>query len=130
MNRTIQLFIMLSLFIASIACAERDTTAPRVIETFPLNGSTDVDPSLNEISVTFNEQMTDGNWSWAYTKKEDFPRTKGQAYYTENYTKNNIPVILEPNKEYIIWVNSEKFKNFKDKSGNSALPFRFTFKTR
>ncbi len=130
MSRIIQVFIVLSLFIASITYAESDIKAPRVIETFPLNGSTDIDPSLSEISVTFNEQMMDGNWSWAYTNKNEFPRIKGQPYYTRNNTKNNLPVILEANKEYIIWINSKKFKNFKDKAGNPALPFKFTFKTR
>lgn len=130
MNRIVRLFFVLSLSIASIACAEKDTKAPRVIETHPMNESTDVDPSLSEISVTFNEPMMDGNWSWAYTEKNEFPKIKGQPYYSENYTKNNLPVILEPGKQYIIWINSEKFKNFKDKAGNPALPFKFTFKTR
>jgi len=130
MKRIILLFLVLSLPIASIAYAEKDTKAPRVIETFPLNGSADVDPSLSEISVTFNEQMMDGNWSWAYTNKNEFPNIKGQPYYTGNNTKNNLPVILGPNKEYVIWINSEKFKNFKDIAGNPALPFKFTFKTR
>ena len=130
MNRIMRLYFVLALSIVSVAYAENDTKAPRVIETYPINGSTDVDPSLNEISVTFNEQMMDGNWSWAYTEKNEFPTVKGQPYYTDNYTKNNLPVILEPNKEYTIWINSEKFKNFKDKAGNPALPFKFTFKTR
>jgi len=53
--------------------------------------------------------MMDGNWSWAYTNKNEFPKIKGQPYYTGNNTKNNLPVILEPNKEYIIWINSEKY---------------------
>ena len=130
MNRIIQIFFVLSLFIAALACGEKDTQAPRIVETFPVNGSTDVDPSLNEISATFNEPMMDGNGSWAYTNKNEFPRIKGQPYYTKSYTKNNLPVILEANKEYIIWINSEKFKNFKDKAGNPALPFKLTFKTR
>jgi hypothetical protein len=107
-----------------------DTQPPRVVETFPLNGSRDVDPAITEISVTFNEEMMDGSWAWAYTRKEDFPRAKGQTYYTENNTKIVLPVILEPDKEYEIWINSEKHRGFKDKSGNSAVPFVFKFKTK
>jgi len=41
-----------------------------------------------------------------------------------------LPVKLEPNKEYVIWINTSNLKNFKDKSGNPALPFKFTFKTK
>ena len=122
--------LMMVLTIISVGCSEKDTKAPRVVDTFPPNGNQGVDPSINEISVTFNEEMMDQNWSWAYTNKNEFPEMKGQPYYTENYIKNVLPVILEPNKEYIIWLNSEKFRNFKDKSGNPLVPFKFTFKTK
>lgn len=113
-----------------MACAEKDTMPPRVVHTFPVNGSQEVDPSITEISVTFDKEMMDGNWSWAYTEKNEFPQITGQAYYRDNNTKNVLPVKLEPNKEYVIWINSAKHKNFKDTSGNSAFPFKFTFKTR
>lgn len=113
-----------------ISCTETDSDAPNVIETFPVSGSTDVDPSISEISVTFDEAMTDGNWSWAYTNKNQFPEMNGQAYYESGLTKNILPVKLESNKEYEIWINSEKFKNFKDQAGNSSIPFRLVFKTK
>ena len=118
------------LVIFGIACAQEGSKPPRVVSTFPENGSTDVDPSIKEISVTFNEEMTDGNWSWVYEDKDSFPQIIGQAYYTDNNTKNILPVKLEPDKEYVIWVNSENYKHFKNKEGIPAFPFRFTFKTR
>lgn len=113
-----------------VGCGEKDNVAPEVVSTFPPNGSQNVDPSVKEIWVVFNEPMRDQNWSWAYTKKEEFPQMDGQPYYTDDYTKNVLPVTLEPNKEYVIWLNSAKFKNFKDKSGNPLVPVRFTFKTK
>jgi hypothetical protein len=125
------LFVLLLVLISfGAACAEKDTKPPRVVSTSPTNGSQGVDPSTKEISVTFDEEMIDGNWSWAYTEKNEFPQMTGQAYYTENNTKNVLPVKLEPNKEYVIWINSAKHKNFKDKNGNSAIPFKFTFRTK
>ena len=130
MNRTAGIIIVLMMINLVVACDEKDTRAPRVVSTVPENGSSDVDPSLGEISVTFDEEMTDGNWSWAYDDKSKFPQTLGQAYFDDNNKKNSSPVKLEPNKEYVIWINSAKFKNFKDKSGNSAYPFKFTFKTK
>ena len=41
--------------------AEKDTKPPRVVSTVPENGSQDVDAALNETSVTFDEEMIDGN---------------------------------------------------------------------
>ncbi len=67
--------------------------------------------------------MLDKTWSWCYKDKDKFPQTTGQPYYTENSTKNVLPVRLVPNKEYIIWINTESFKNFKDKAGNPAEPY-------
>ncbi|MGK7873750.1 MAG: Ig-like domain-containing protein [Xenococcaceae cyanobacterium] len=129
MFRKTLLVLTLVLMTFGVACAKKDTTPPRVVKTFPQNESQEVDPSLEEIAVVFNEEMMDQNWSWAYEDKNKFPQITGQAYYTENNTKNILPVKLEPNKEYVIWINTSQFKNFKDKSGNSAVPFKFTFKT-
>jgi outer membrane lipoprotein-sorting protein len=118
------------LLIVGIACAQEDSKPPRVVSTVPENGSQDVDPSIKEISVTFNEEMTDGNWSWVYEDQGTFPQIIGQAYYSDNNTKNILPVKLEPNKAYVIWINSADYKNFKNKKGIPAVPFKFTFKTK
>ena len=88
------------------------------------------DPTLTEISVTFNKPMRDGNWSWVYENKNSFPRIVGQPHFTNSGKTNIVPVKLEPDKEYVIWINSARFKNFKDRNGTSAIPFRFTFTTR
>ncbi len=53
----------------------------------------------------------------------------GEPFYTENNAKNILPVRLEPDTEYLIWVNLDKFNNFKDKSGNPVKPYKFVFKT-
>lgn len=130
MNRQCFLVTIIAMVLSSVSCAETDSVQPSVVKTFPTTGSTDVDPTLSEISVVFSEPMTDGNWSWAYTNKDKFPEMTGQPYYMPGLTKNILPVKLEPNREYEIWINSEKFNNFKDQAGNSATPFRFVFKTK
>ena len=130
MNRTYFFVIIFTFTFTLVSCTKSDSTPPTVIDTFPVTGSTDVDPTLKEISVTFSEPMMDGSWSWAYTKKELFPEMSGQPYYKPGLTKNVLPVKLEPNKEYEIWINSQKFKNFKDQAGNAATPFRLVFKTK
>jgi hypothetical protein len=130
MKRLYSIFIIAVIIILGASCTEIDTKAPNVVETFPVSGSTDVDPSLSEITVTFDEAMKDGNWSWAYADKNKFPEMTGQPYYRPGHKINVLPVKLEANKEYEIWINSEKFKNFKDQSGNPATPFRLIFRTK
>ena len=130
MKRPCYFFLIVVTASIGASCTETDSKAPNVIATFPISGSTDVDPSTSEISVTFDEPMKDGNWSWAYTKKNQFPKMNGQPYYMPGLTKNILPVKLESNKEYEIWINSEKHRNFKDQAGNSAIPFRLVFKTK
>jgi hypothetical protein len=61
-----------------VGCGEKDTQPPRVVSTIPVNESADVDSSITEISVKFNEEMMDGNWSWAYDNKSEFPQIVGQ----------------------------------------------------
>jgi hypothetical protein len=107
-----------------------DHVPPKVILTYPRNGMQDVDPSIKEISVTFDERMMDKSCSWCYEERDTFPQVVGQPYYTENNTVNVLPVQLEPNKEYVIWINTVRFTNFRDEAGNPAVPYRFTFKTR
>ncbi len=111
------------------AYSAQDVTAPHVISTSPENGARDVDPKLTHISVTFSEPMMDKGWSWCYADKSKFPQVIGKPQYKDNFTTNEITVKLEPDKEYEIWINTSKKKNFKDRAGNPATPYRLTFKT-
>lgn len=108
----------------------RNMAAPRIVETEPKNGARGVNPELTEISVVFNKEMMDKNWSWCYEDKDSFPRITGEPYYTDNSTRCVLPVKLKPHRKYVIWINPENFKNFKDKDGNPAARYRFTFRTK
>ncbi len=130
MKKIYHLVMVVIITTICVSCSEADTKAPNIIATFPVTGSTDVDPSISKISVTFDEPMTDGNWSWAYSNKQQFPHMMGQPYYMPGLTENILPVKLEPNRTYEVWINSEKFKNFKDQAGNPSVPFRLVFKTK
>ena len=106
-----------------------DDVPPSVVRTTPVNGDIDVDPGVSELSVTFSEEMQDGNWSWVSESETSFPQMTGQPRYVDNRTRNVLPVRLEPDKEYIVWINGAKFSNFRDKAGNPVIPFKLTFKT-
>ncbi|NOZ10132.1 MAG: Ig-like domain-containing protein [Gammaproteobacteria bacterium] len=131
MDQNRSIIVILALVVTLVAgCEKPDTSAPWVVTTSPQNGSQNVSTSVGQISVTFNEEMMDQSWSWAYMNKRTFPTINGQIHYTDNNTKNILPVHLESDKSYVVWINTQNLKKFKDKSGNPAVPFRLEFKTK
>ncbi len=121
--------LILAVCLFSSGC-NKDNVPPKVISSFPESGAQNVDPDLKEIWVIFNEPMTDKSWSWSYLDKSKFPEKTGEPKYTEDNTKCILPVQLKPDQEYDIWVNTEKFRNFKDKAGNPSVSFELKFKTK
>jgi RNA polymerase sigma-70 factor (ECF subfamily) len=107
-----------------------EAVRPVVVKAVPEAGTADVDPKLTEIKVTFSKEMQDGSWSWSTLSKESFPKLDGKPKYLADKRTCVLPVSLEPGKTYAIWVNSEKFVNFKDSGGRSAVPYLLVFKTK
>jgi RNA polymerase sigma-70 factor (ECF subfamily) len=101
-----------------------------VVKTVPEAGTAEVDPKLTEIKVTFSKDTQDGSWSWVTLSKEHFPTTDGKPKYLADKRTCALPVKIEPGKTYAIWVNSEKFRNFKDSNGKPAVPYLLVFKTK
>ncbi|HEV3142412.1 MAG TPA: Ig-like domain-containing protein [Gemmataceae bacterium] len=119
----------------SACCVRADevtlkSVPPVVVKTEPQAGTDDVDPKLTEIKVTFSKDMTDQSWSWSSLSKESFPTIDGKPKYLADKRTCILPVKLEPGKTYSIWVNSEKFHNFKDADGNEAVPYLLVFQTK
>jgi RNA polymerase sigma-70 factor (ECF subfamily) len=131
-----QFFLLLLIFcLAAFPVSAGDaisveTMPPSVIKTVPQAGDTNVDPSLKEISVTFSKDMkTKNQWSWCYDTLETFPQIdKNNIRYLDKRTCV-LPVKLKPGKTYVIWINSQKYNNFKDKNGRSAIPYLLVFQT-
>jgi len=106
-----------------------ESAPPVVVKTIPVAGATGVDPGLTEIRVTYSKAMENRSWSWSTWGKENFPETTGQPRYLPDGQTCVLPVKLEPDKFYATWLNSDKFKNFKDRSGRPAVPYLLTFTT-
>ena len=106
------------------------TAPPVVVQTVPQAGSTDVDPKLAEIKVTFSKDMLDGSWSWSQVSEGTHPKVDGKPKYLKDKRTCVLPVKLEPGKTYALWINSEKFGNFKDAEGKSAVPYLLVFQTK
>lgn len=107
-----------------------ESVPPVVAKTVPEAGSGEVDPKLTEIKVTFSKNMQVGSWSWATLSKESFPQVEGKPKYLADKRTCVLPVKLEPGKTYAIWINSEKFENFKDADGHPSVPYLLVFKTK
>jgi RNA polymerase sigma-70 factor (ECF subfamily) len=103
---------------------------PVVVETAPKTGTADVDPALREIRVTFSKPMLDRSWSWSQASDETFPETTGEPRYLDDGKTCVLPVKLMPGRSYEIWLNSQKFHNFKDQEGRPAVPYHLRFQTR
>jgi RNA polymerase sigma-70 factor (ECF subfamily) len=104
---------------------------PAVVKTSPRAGDTEVDAGgVTEIRVTFSKDMMDRTWSWSQVSDDTFPKTTGEPHYDKDRRTCALPVKLEPGKTYVLWINSEKFANFKDTAGMPAVPYLLVFETR
>ncbi len=106
-----------------------DSAPAVVVKTTPVAGATGVDTALAELQVTYSKAMQDGSWSWSTWGPENFPDTTGQPRYLADGRTCVLPVKLQPGKFYAIWLNSEKFRNFKDTAGRPAVPYLLSFST-
>lgn len=104
---------------------------PVVVRTVPQSGDTQVDADkVKEIRVTFSKDMIDKSWSWTQISQETFPKSDGEVHYDMDRRTCVLPVKLEAGKTYVIWLNSEKFGNFKDTDRRSAVPYLLVFETK
>ena len=121
---------------AAIAAAPVEVTVgtmpPSVVKTVPRAGDTEVDPSLDEVRVTFSKEMlTTDMWSWCSHSPGTFPEIdKTKIRYLKDKRTCVLPVKLAPGRTYVIWINTQKFNYFKDTNGNPAVPYLLVFQTR
>ncbi len=103
--------------------------APVVVKTSPQAFANDVEPSLGEITVTFDQPMMDASWSWTGAG-DTYPKTAGQPSYDQSGTTCSLPVSLEPGKVYWVGINSPSYQNFKSASGVPARQYVILFATK
>jgi hypothetical protein len=100
-----------------------------VVKTVPESGSKNVTPGEVEIKVTFSKEMMDGSWSWSTAWQGSAPEMAAKPRYEKDGKTCVLKVKLEPNKAYGYWLNSEKFRNFKDRQGRASVPYLLVFET-
>jgi RNA polymerase sigma-70 factor (ECF subfamily) len=106
------------------------TAPPVVVKSIPQAGARNVDPATTEIRVTYSKDMKNGTWSWSTWGEENFPKTTGKPHYMDDKRTCVLPVKLEPGHFYAIWLNSNNFGNFKDATGEQAVPYLLVFETK
>jgi beta-lactamase regulating signal transducer with metallopeptidase domain len=109
---------------------KRKTSKPQIVGLIPRNGTTDVDPKLTEIRVTFNVAMGEGcSWTGGGS---DFPKAPEgkQVYWTDDHKTCVLPVELQPGKVYRLGLNSPSHKNFQSTGGVPLDPVSYTFRTK
>ncbi|MDA3891353.1 MAG: S41 family peptidase [Salinivirgaceae bacterium] len=104
---------------------KQDVAPPKIISTSPVFGAI-VDSNLKEIVIKFDQNMESG---MSVVNTEHFPKISEKPKWIDKKTIF-IPVELEPNKEYWLTFNSEKYTNFKSVSGISLDSWQLRFKTK
>ena len=129
---------LLTTLVVGVACQfgqqfgraqDLDNFASVVVKTVPVAGSKDVPPGESEVKITFSKEMTDQSWSWSTAWENSDPKSLGKPHYEADHKTCVMKVKLEPGKTYGWWLNSERFKNFKDRAGQPAVPYLLVFST-
>jgi hypothetical protein len=105
--------------------------APFVIESSPRDGESRVSATLENITATFSEAMDLDGWSWVTEVDYSAPSITGIPFYIDA-TTTVLPVRLEPNTAYAIWLNSpddSELRKFTNTDGVSARAYRIAFTT-
>ena len=114
---------------AAKATGTAETDEPVVIKTTPPVYADDVSPTLNRLSVTFNQTMYEGNFAWV-TWDGPFPETTGKPSFDLTKKVCSLPVKLEPGKAYLVGINIGKFNSFQSQDGVTARPYALVFATQ
>jgi hypothetical protein len=112
---------------AGAAHAQPQPSAPKVVATYPSDGA-HVPPSIAELKVSYDHRMM-ASWSFATRSEKAFPEVLGAPSLSPDHITISLPIRLEPNRTYVVWLNTERYKNFKSEDGEAAEPYRLTFHT-
>src|SRR5688500_1671068 len=92
---------------------------PIVVKTMPKAFKADVPATVKEVSVTFDQAMMNGSWSWT-GGGDTYPETTGKISYGVDGKTCRLPVKLVPGKVYWIGINSPSHQNFQNRANAAA----------
>jgi len=108
-----------------------DQLPPRVVESNPPLGATNVDFRLRQITVTFNRPVAPGDFSWVIQRGSgEYPAPRGGALtLSDDRLTATLEVRLSPGTVYALSVNDVDYCGYKDTLGRPVVPFGWSFKT-
>ena len=109
--------------------AHGKSEAPKILFTKPVDGATDVDTGLSEITITFDQDMSEG-MSWTGGGPEYPPAVEGKQAQWRGKRTCVLPVKLEPGHHYRVGINSVSYRNFCSAAGEPAQPSSISFTTK
>ncbi len=102
--------------------------APKVLRTYPVNGSKDVVPGTVQIRIKFDQDMNQARCSICGAGPL-FPTFAGKPMWEDKRTLV-FPAALEPDHEYQLSVNCPSYQNCRSEAGVPAEIHPINFKTR
>jgi len=122
------ILVVLALTVALVALTrDPDAKRPKVLSTNPRNGDRNVDPGLKELRVVFSRSMLPGRMSIVgdgpeYPNFEGEPRWEDERVFIYAWE-------LEPEHDYWISFNSDRFTNFRGTNYEPSVPSPLSFRT-
>jgi len=115
--------------VSSLAAHPCFAKSPQVAKSVPENGDINVDPNLREIRITFDQAMSPRGQS-VVGGGDSFPELLGKNPGKWRGSRTfALRVKLKPNHDYRLSFNNQTFKNFRNRQGESAIPYPLQFRT-
>jgi len=115
------------LFLALLVVGVAVGAPPTVVRAEPDNGEVGVDPATDRIRVVFDQPMRADGYS-IVGGGPSLPDITGDIRWVGDRSVV-IPVKLRPDHEYRLSINSDRFKNFRNRAGEAAVPYPIVFTT-
>ena len=119
--------LRVSLTVLFIACGVATAEPPKVQKASPDNGATAVDPATAEIRVVFDQAMDTRGYS-VVGGGPAFPELIGKPKWVGDRTLV-AAVRLQPDHDYSLSINSDRFTFCRNKAGEPATPYAIAFST-
>jgi hypothetical protein len=103
--------------------------APTVVRTDPPANAI-IAPGPFTLSVTFDQPMAEGSFSFVQKSSESFPSCAFPAVLSSDKRTFTVRCTTEAGRSYEIWFNSPPYMNFKGVNGMPAQPHQLLFRTK
>jgi RNA polymerase sigma-70 factor (ECF subfamily) len=114
---------------ADEASPPNPSAPPRILSSRPRTGDTEVDPGLQQVTVTFDRDMDTGGYSWTGGGPE-FPGREDQRPRWRDQRTCVLPVKVEAARYYRVGINAPSFRNFRSAAGVAVVPTAILFTTK